>query len=118
MSINHVTCVTVTCGGCKEEAPLYDDMGTAHFPSVDEARKQLVTDHADEPEYQWSIDGEDWFCASCTAARACEAAGGHDWGDWDVPYAGLDEFRSCRRGHCQQSERRRPVPITETGDES
>ena len=92
MGIKHIACVSVTCDRCDEEAALYDDMGTAHYPDIDEARKQLIADA--EPEYQWSTEGEDWFCPSCSQARACEAAGGHVMGDWSVPYAGLDEFRT------------------------
>ena len=116
MGIKHIACVSVTCDRCDEEAALYDDMGTAHYPDIDEARKQLIADA--EPEYQWSTEGEDWFCPSCSQARACEAAGGHVMGDWSVPYAGLDEFRTCLRGHCQKSERRPAAPTTESKEDA
>lgn len=104
MSVKTVTCVTVTCDGCDEDAPVFEDMGIAHYESVEQARKQLVDDVDGEPEYQWSVNGDEWLCATCTAAKVCEDAGGHDWGGWDV--YGANAYRACRRGACQRSERR------------
>lgn len=116
MSINHVTCVTITCARCKADSPIYEDMGTAHYESVDQARQQLVTDYAEEPEFQWSIDGDDWFCSGCTAERACQAAGGHAWGEWGGYPGGQWEFRACSRPACNASERRPAVlPVADAG---
>lgn len=111
MSAEHVTCVTVTCDDCKEAASIYEDMGVAHYPTVEDAHKELVEERADEPEYQWSTSGEIWLCPSCTATKACVDAGGHDWAAWET--YGPNLFRACRRGHCQQSERR-PAPTGES----
>ena len=109
MSTKNLNCVTVTCDSCDEDAPLYEDMGTCHWPTVEDARKDLIAEHADEPEYAWSSEGDEWLCPTCTAKKACAAAGGHDWGEWNG-YGGPREFRACVRPACDEHEWRETRP--------
>lgn len=104
MSVEHVSCVVIRCDRCNEPPHTYEDVGTAHYDTVEDARKWLVEENRDEPEFLWANDGDEWLCPDCVAERACEEAGGHDWGEWTV-YAS-NSHRACRRGHCLKSERR------------
>lgn len=113
MGVLTTSCVTVSCDRCMQLALGYEETITLHFDDVDAARKSLVDDWDEEPESQWQVteDGE-WICPSCVAARVCEAAGGHDYGPWDENFSGSSIFRSCRRGHCDASERRPIEDVT------
>lgn len=67
--IREVTCVEVSCSGCRA-APSSDDDGySPHFASREEAQKILTEN------YEWQITGNQWLCRSCGEKADCDRLG-------------------------------------------
>lgn len=107
MPFTTLICFAIECDSCGEPNEHEDWGGRPHYETLEDARSQLVDDSA--TEYQWTVtdDLSTWTCPSCTATKACEAAGGHDWTAWEI--GGGAGVRSCRRAACPGSEYR---PVT------
>ena len=84
--------MVVRCSGCRRDLEDITQEGLPHFDSVEQARRA----HLDY--YGWTEEGSELLCRSCTARRACEAAGGHDL----EVVGGL--FRRCTRDGCEHCE--------------
>ncbi|WP_156464531.1 hypothetical protein [Aeromicrobium sp. Root495] len=102
------TCVLLTCDDCSEAAPFLEDMGTAHWPSLEAAVEDLVTG-VDE-ELRWTITEGLQVCDRCTLKRRCKIDG-HDWeGWWAYPRDPAQWMRVCRTcGESEQSASEPPV---------
>ena len=92
-------CVIVRCSSCRRDLEDINQDGLPHFDSVEQARRA----HLDY--YGWTEDGSDLLCRSCTARRACAAAGGHDL----ELVGGL--YRRCTRDRCEHVEQITPAEV-------
>jgi len=104
MSTKTIVCIEVECDDCGMDGWDGLDYGHPHFRPGDDLATTLAG-------YEWTVtETGEHYCIGCTAKRACEAAGGHTWGDW---LAGTDSQRAirwCQRQECDSTEYR---PVTE-----
>jgi hypothetical protein len=90
INIHDKPCVTVLCDDCKDGC--WDEMGTPHFDSVDDADRWIRKNC--EP---WLFTADTQLCSRCWARRIC-AQEGHDWGEWfESASDKLTVWRYCER---------------------
>jgi hypothetical protein len=90
INIHDKPCVTVLCDDCKDGC--WDEMGTPHFDSVDDAERWIRKNR--EP---WLFTADTQLCSRCWARRIC-AQEGHDWGEWfESASDKLTVWRYCER---------------------
>lgn len=120
MPVTTTTCIVVKCGECGDGWQHDDEYGTPHFDSIEDARKALLGNADDGDNLGWTVtgwgDGARWLDRYCAAKVACEAAGGHQWGEWrgclcnravDHGTGLTKQFRYCERSdYCGAREER------------
>lgn len=88
MSFETMTCVVVTCDGCRVTASDFDGAGDIHFAS-----EQIAVDHLTEEDH-WGQTGTQLLCADCYAACS---TGDHHWREHIAPPGTLGPEQTSER---------------------